>query len=73
MILDKIVKIRTNGKSIKYYRDLGYDCGYNTEIEVKIEHLLKGSNVIIRVACDCCGEEIYNVKYNTYNRHIKSK
>ena len=71
MILDKIVKIRTNGKSIKYYRDLGYDCGYNTEIEVKIEHLLKGSNVIIRVACDCCGEEIYNVKYNTYNRVVE--
>lgn len=72
MILDKTVKIRTTGKSIKYYRDLGYDCEYGTEIEVKIEHLLKNSGAIIRVACDYCGEEIYNVKYSTYNRVVEN-
>lgn len=71
MILDKTVKIRTNGKSIKYYRDLGYDCGYNTEIEVKIEHLLKSSNVGINVSCDYCGKELHDIKYYSYNSTIE--
>ena len=43
-----MVKVRTNGKSIKYYRNLGYECGYNTEIEVKIEDLQSGSHAIIK-------------------------
>lgn len=72
MILDKIVKVRTTGKLIKYYRDLGYDCGHNTEIEVKVDELPKNSNVTIRVMCDYCGEEIFNVKYSTYNRVVEN-
>lgn len=72
MILDKMVKVRTNGKSIKYYRNLGYECGYNTEIEVKIEDLQSGSHAIIQALCDICHEKINNIQYKTYNQIIKN-
>ena len=70
MILDKTVKIKTNVKSVKYYRNLGYECGRNTEIEVKIEDLQKGSHSLISVLCDICGDIINNVEYRSYNKVI---
>lgn len=73
MLLTKEVEITINPKTFKYYKELGYKFKHvGDKVVVKIEHLLKGSNVIVQVACDYCGKEIYNVKYNTYNRVIKN-
>ena len=72
MILDKTVKVKTAGRSIKYYKDLGYECGQNTEIEVKVEDLTKGSHVPLNVACDYCNKKLIK-PYDQYNRSIKNQ
>lgn len=71
MILDKTVKVKTSGKSIPYYRNLGYKCGHNTEIEVKIEDLQKGSHIKIRALCNYCNEAKL-VDYIQYNKLIEN-
>ena len=71
MILDKTVKVRTIGKSIKYYRDLGYECAHNTEIEVKIGDLQKWSHALINAACDYCGCNVI-IPYANYNKSCKT-
>ena len=71
LILDKTVKIKTSGKSIKYYRSLGYECGYHTEIEVKIEDLQKTSRAIVNIRCDYCGEK-YKIPYVVYTKSTSS-
>lgn len=54
MFLDKQVEIMTTGKLIKYYQDLGYNCGYRTTIMVNIEDLPPRSNKKLNVECDYC-------------------
>lgn len=54
MFLDKQVEIMTTGKLIKYYQDLGYNCGYRTTIMVNIEDLPPRSNKKLDVECDYC-------------------
>ena len=71
MILDKTVKVKTASRSIKYYRDLGYECGKNTEIEVKVEDLPKGSRVCLNVACDYCNKKLIK-SYDQYNKSLKN-
>ena len=70
MILDETIKVKTAGKSIKYYRDLGYECSHNTEIEVKIKDLQKGSHVKIYALCDYCKETIF-IGYKEYNQSLE--
>lgn len=65
MILDKYATVKNN----KYYHNLGYDVN-EKYIEVKIEDLLKGSNVIISVKCDYCGCD-RKISYKNYNKNIK--
>ena len=72
MILDKTVKVKTASRSIKYYRDLGYECGKNTEIEVKVEDLPKGSRVCLNVACDYCNKKLIK-PYDQYNKSLKNQ
>ena len=71
MILTKKVKIKTKGKSIKYYRDLGYDASNNTIIEIAVNELSNGSDVKIDVLCDICETEI-NIIYRTYINSVKN-
>jgi len=57
MIVDKYIEIMTVGKSIKHYKELGYECGYRTTILVKQVDLSLHSNIKIDIICDYCGKE----------------
>jgi len=70
MILTKTLIVRPNSKTLKYYKDLGYECSTYTKIEILIEHLTQGSHQIIDVKCDFCGEE-KKLDYNSYWRNTK--
>lgn len=71
MILDDVVRVRTRGDLIKYYQELGYDCGYDTEIYVKIEDLSDNSHIRVNVLCDMCKKETMNVEYRLFVRRMK--
>ena len=66
LILPQLVKVRTSGRSISYYRSLGYKCGRNTELIVDVTKLQKSSAVKVKCTCDVCGKLILRT-YNKYN------
>jgi len=70
MILTKKVIVRPNSKTLKYYKNLGYECSMFTKIEIPVEHLTKGSHQILDVKCDICGKE-KKLDYNSYWRNTK--
>lgn len=70
-ILTREVKVKPSGKTIQYYRDLGYDAKYLQPLVIKIEDLQMGSHVQIEVLCDMCKENIITVSYDRYNKSIK--
>lgn len=72
MIISNEVEIMTVGKSIKYYKNLGYECGYRTKINVRINDLLPSSKVKVLVKCDYCGKEFY-ASYCDLKRGISPK
>lgn len=41
MILTKEVEVKPSGKSIQYYRDLGYNAEYHKPLMVNVEDLPK--------------------------------
>ena len=58
LILPQTVRIRTNGKTCKHYREKGYEfkkCG--DFIEVDVLDLYPGSKEMVKVICDICGKE----------------
>lgn len=63
MLLTKEVKVIPSGKSIQYYRNLGYDAKYLKPLTVKIEDLQKNSDIKIQYLCDYCCKEILNIRY----------
>lgn len=68
MIIDKTVKIKWNSKNKKRLQNLGYIyTKMNDEVEVKIKDLSNGSNALIHIRCDYCGE----VFTRTYNTHVR--
>ncbi len=70
MIITKKIEIRVAPFTLKYYNDLGYNVKVKDIIEIPVEHLLKGSNVKIRVKCDECGNR-KEIKYQTYLKNIE--
>ena len=78
-LLSKEVEIGLNGKSIKYYENLGYEIprhknkrgemvvDKSAKIKVKTEDLTYGSAAIVLVKCDNCGKE-YEKKYSKYSK-----
>lgn len=68
MLLNKKIKIKTGSQNFKYYKELGYKFdSMKDEIEINIEHLTKGSQVIVDVSCDYCGK----ILHIPYKRYIK--
>lgn len=72
MILDKQVEIIPRGKSISYYRSLGYDCNYGTPLLVYQKDLSKNSHIPIEVQCDYCGNT-YTTTMMTLCRYDSTK
>lgn len=70
MILTKTLFVRPNSKTLKFYKDIGYECSMYIKIEIPVEHLTQGSHQIIKVKCDFCGEE-KELDYNSYWRNTK--
>lgn len=70
-IISKTVKVFPRGKSIKHYKEKGYDAKYNQELEVKVEDLSTCSTELVDVKCDYCGE-IKSMKYVDYNVQTKN-
>ena len=67
LVLEKTIKVKINNKNINYYRNLGYDCSLNNEIDVLIDHLPKYSKAKILIKCDYCNREFRRAYYN----HLK--
>ena len=58
LIVPQIVKVRTNSKTYKYYKEKGYEfekCG--DFIKVDVFDLHPGSTTKVKVVCDICGKE----------------
>jgi hypothetical protein len=68
MILSDEIKIRLNYNNINHFKNLGYDIN-NKFIDVKVEHLNKGSHAVISIKCDVCGTE-KNLQYNAYLKYL---
>jgi hypothetical protein len=68
VILSKEVKIRLNYNNKKHFEKLGYDIN-NKFVDVKVEHLNKGSHAILNIKCDICGVE-KNLQYNAYLKYL---
>lgn len=66
MLLTKSVKVIIGGKNIKKYREKGYSPIMYKELDVKIEDLTKGSNVMVDVQCDYC-DKSFKLTYKSYN------
>ena len=71
MILTKQVEIKPSGKSIQYYRDLGYDAKYHEPLIVRVVDLPKSSHAEIDVLCSMCQTNIIHTTYDNYNRRIE--
>ena len=67
-IITKEVEVRPSGKSIQYYKELGYDVEWRKPLMVKVDDLPKNSNIRVYVACDICKREIGT----TYQLYMKS-
>lgn len=66
LVPNQYFEIRLSGRTIPYYRKLGYDIkNVNDKITVPVEHLSSGSGVIIEAYCDYCGE-IFTRRYYRY-------
>lgn len=67
---DQLVKIKWGSKNKRRLVSLGYEFTHiGDEVEVRVEHLSKGSCGEITYICDYCGAEIIT-QYNTYmNSH----
>jgi hypothetical protein len=72
MLITKMLKVKTTGSSIKYYKEKGYDTSRNSIIEIKIEDLMKSSAALIEVQCDFCGVK-KSIKYVKYMFQTKNE
>lgn len=70
MIRIKEITISGNSKTLKYYRDIGYDINYGEKIAIKIEHLIKTSSIKVECHCDICNSA-NSIKYYNYIGNIE--
>ena len=72
MLISKEAVVNWNKRNKKRLENLGYKfTNFGDGVSVKIKDLSNGSNAIITVKCDYCGDN-YTLKYVTYT-HRKSK
>lgn len=66
MLIDgQLIEVKVVGKTLKHYRDLGYDVKCLDIIKVPPEHLTNGSHCDVRIICDVCHKE-FSRPYKTY-------
>jgi len=80
MIIDNKIKIKINNKTLKYYKEKGYENIQNKDIiEINVTDLSRYSRELITIKCDNCDtiKTIrncdYMVVYNKKNKYFCSK
>lgn len=71
-ILTEEVELKPTGKSIGYYRSLGYDAKCRVPLLVRVEDLPEHSDAIVEILCDYCKQNIVSIKYSTYTQGAKN-
>ena len=66
MIIDKEINIRITSNVCEYYKKLGYIFKCGDFINIKIEHLKRGSNFKVNVKCHKCG----NISEKSYRDYL---
>ena len=66
MLLTKEADYKVNSRSLKYYRDLGYECNIGDIIKVKVEDLKKFSSCLVKYQCDRCGR-IFEIPFRSFS------
>ena len=56
LVPNQLVEVRIGVKTLKHYRELGYNAKCFDTILVPPEHLMSGANAIVQVQCDICGK-----------------
>lgn len=70
-LISKTAIAKWNSRTKKWFEEKGYKWTRQGELfEVKIEDLQDGSNIIVVVECDICGN-IFSKPYNNINRYFK--
>ena len=69
LIQNQLVEVQVVGRTLKHYRDFGYDVETHDIIMVPPEHLPLSSHVSVLVNCDVCGKEFSKI----YKNYIKQK
>ena len=64
---NQLIEIQVVGRTLKHYRNLGYDVGVYDIIMVPPEHLPSSSGSRVLVICDVCGKEFDKI-YSNYIR-----
>jgi len=71
MLITKKLYIKAGSKNFNYFKNLGYDIKSSKELfEINVEHLTKGSHIIIDISCDYCGE-VLHIPYRRYVKYTK--
>jgi hypothetical protein len=73
ILISKTALVKWNPANIKWYESKGYIfTKWKDEFEVKVEDLIYGSNVLVKVICDghCNGKKL-EVQWYSYNKNIK--
>lgn len=73
MLLTKETEVKPNGKSVKYYRDKGYDAKRGVPLTVKVDDLSPCSSALVDVSCDYCGKTNKDVKYIRYYNQMHAE
>jgi hypothetical protein len=68
MIITTEVQVKIIGKTLSYFRNLGYIVNVNESILIPIEHLNRKSRIKIEVKCDVCSQ----TKFLPYQKYTKS-
>ena len=67
-LISETVNVKWHNTTKKYYEDKGYIfTKMGDEFEIKVKDLSKGSNVKVKVYCDCCKKE-YELTYYNYKK-----
>ena len=69
MIINNIMNINLNGRTIEYYKEKGYDTS-NKKIDICVKDLHKNSHIKIDVKCDICGN-LKKISYRAYCKNIE--
>lgn len=70
MLIEEKHLVKVGTRTVKHYRDLGYNCNFRDEILVSTSELSKSSEVRVSVICDYCGQLFYPT-YASYNANKK--